>query len=99
MLCAPPCRDVVGCYIGRVGQMVEGRAGGRRADGRRAGELRPVRLVPRLLPPPQGAVPIEKGAPPGGGTATGQESVPPLPPGQGPGWGTAPEAPLARRPG
>jgi len=42
--------------------MVERAAGGRRADGRRAAELRPIRLVPGFLPPAEGSVLIEMGA-------------------------------------
>ena len=69
--------------------MVEGRRGGRRADGRRAGELRPVRLTPGFLPPAEGSVLIEMGATRVICTATVQESVPPFLRGQGRGWVTA----------
>ena len=58
--------------------MVEARRGGRRADGRRPGELRPVRLVPGFLPPAEGSVLIEMGATRVICTATVQESVPPF---------------------
>ncbi len=79
--------------------MVEGRAGGRRADGRRAGELRPVRLVPGFLPPAEGSVLIEMGATRVVCTATVQESVPPFLRGQGRGWVTAEYAMLPRSSG
>src|SRR5205814_10666342 len=99
VLCPPPCRDVVACYIGRVGPMVEARRGGRRADGRRAGELRPVRLTPGFLPPAEGSVLIEMGATRVVCTATVQESVPPFLRGQGRGWVTAEYAMLPRSAG
>src|SRR5207249_10263501 len=95
MLCAPLCRDVVGCYIGRASQMVEGLRGGRRADGRRAGALRPVRLTPGFLPPAEGSVLIELGSTGDGGTAPVQESVPPFLRGQGRGWDPARGARMA----
>ena len=69
--------------------MVEARRGGRRADGRRPGELRPVRLVPGFLPPAEGSVLIEMGATRVICTASVQESVPPFLRGQGRGWVTA----------
>src|SRR5207247_11065974 len=99
MLCAPLCRDVVACYIGRASQMVEGLRGGRRADGRRAGTLRPVRLTPGFLPPAEGSVLIEMGSTRVVCTATVQESVPPFLRGQGRGGGTAGYAMLPRRAG
>src|SRR5881296_4550741 len=76
--------------------MVEARRGGRRADGRRAGELRPVRLTPGFLPPAEGSVLIEMGATRVICTATVQESVPPFLRGQGRGWVTAEYAMLPR---
>src|SRR5437867_5787418 len=79
--------------------MVEGRRGGRRADGRRAGELRPVRLTPGFLPPAEGSVLIEMGATRVVCTATVQESVPPFLRGQGRGWVTAEYAMLPRSAG
>jgi len=69
--------------------MVEGARRGRRADGRRPGELRPVRLVPGFLPPAEGSVLIEMGATRVICTATVQESVPPFLRGSGRGWVTA----------
>jgi ribonuclease PH len=69
--------------------MVEGRRGGRRADGRRPAELRPVRLVPGFLPPAEGSVLIEMGATRVVCTATIQDGVPPFLRGQGRGWVTA----------
>jgi ribonuclease PH len=68
--------------------MVEARRG-TRADGRRPGELRPLRLVPGFLPPAEGSVLIEMGATRLVCTATVQESVPPFLRGQGRGWVTA----------
>src|SRR6266478_3710796 len=79
--------------------MVEGRRGGRRADGRRAGEVRPVRLTPGFLPPAEGSVLIEMGATRVVCTATVQESVPPFLRGQGRGWVTAEYAMLPRSSG
>ena len=79
--------------------MVEGRRGGRRADGRRAGEIRPVRLTPGFLPPAEGSVLIEMGATRVVCTATVQESVPPFLRGQGRGWVTAEYAMLPRSAG
>src|SRR5439155_848481 len=98
MRCAP-CRHVVACYIGRVGPMVEGGHGGRRADGRRAGELRPVKLMPGFLPPAEGSALIEMGSTRVVCTATVQESVPPFLRGQGRGWVTAEYAMLPRSAG
>jgi ribonuclease PH len=69
--------------------MVEGRRGGRRADGRRPGELRPVRLVPGFLPAAEGSVLIETGATRVICTASVQDGVPPFLRGQGRGWVTA----------
>ncbi len=79
--------------------MVEGRHGGRRADGRRAGELRPVKLTPGFLPPAEGSALIEMGATRVVCTATVQESVPPFLRGQGRGWVTAEYAMLPRSAG
>src|SRR2546428_9511570 len=77
--------------------MVEGgRRGARRADGRGARHLRPVRLVPGFLPPAEGSVLIEVGATRVICTATVQESVPPFLRGQGRGWVTAEYAMLPR---
>src|SRR5216683_1916737 len=98
MRCAP-CRHVVTCYIGRAGQMVEGGHGGRRADGRRAGELRPVKITPGFLPPAEGSALIEMGSTRVVCTATVQESVPPFLRGQGRGWVTAEYAMLPRSAG
>jgi ribonuclease PH len=75
--------------------MVEARRGVRR-DGRRAADLRPVRLVPGFLPPAEGSVLIEMGATRVICTATVQESVPPFLRGQGRGWVTAEYAMLPR---
>src|SRR5919198_623569 len=79
--------------------MVEARRGGRRADGRRPGELRAVRLVPGFLPPAEGSVLIEMGATRLVCTATVQESVPPFLRGQGRGWVTAEYGMLPRSSG
>src|SRR2546428_12835816 len=76
-------------YIGSEDEMVEERRAVRRADGRRPGELRPVRLVPGFLPPAEGSVLIEAGATPVICTAAGQGSVPPFLRGHGRGRGTA----------
>src|SRR5439155_469658 len=76
-------------YIGSEDEMVEERRAVRRADGRRPGELRPVRLVPGFLPPAEGSVLIEAGATRVICTATVQENVPPFLRGQGRGWVTA----------
>src|SRR3989440_3100187 len=100
VLCALPCREPIESYIGRERQMVEGgRRGGRRADGRGARHLRPVRLVPGFLPPAEGSVLIEVGATRVICTATVQESVPPFLRGQGRGWVTAEYAMLPRSAG
>src|SRR3989475_1273447 len=97
VLCALPCREPIEGYIGRERQMVEGgRRGGRRADGRGARHLGPVRLVPGFLPPAEGSVLIEVGATRVICTATVQESVPPFLRGQGRGWVTAEYAMLPR---
>src|SRR5881398_1862815 len=79
--------------------MVEAPRGGRRADGRRAGELRPVKLTPGFLPPAEGSALIEMGATRVVCTATVQESVPPFLRGQGRGWVTAEYAMLPRSAG
>jgi len=79
--------------------MVEGRRSGRRADGRRPGELRAVRLVPGFLPPAEGSVLIEMGSTRVICTATIQESVPPFLRGQGRGWVTAEYGMLPRSSG
>src|SRR6058998_577644 len=97
VLCALPCREPIESYIGRERQMVEGgRRGGRRADGRGARHLRPVRLVPGFLPPAEGSLLIEVGATRVICTATVQETVPPFLRGQGRGWVTAEYAMLPR---
>src|SRR6059058_5278222 len=89
----------VGCYIGRVKEMVEQRRAVRRADGRRPAELRPVRLVPGFLPPAEGSVLIETGATRVICTATVQDGVPPFLRGQGRGWVTAEYGMLPRSSG
>jgi ribonuclease PH len=76
--------------------MLEGPRGGRRADGRRAAELRPVKLTPGFLPPAEGSVLIETGATRVACAATVQEGVPPFLRGQGRGWVTAEYAMLPR---
>src|SRR5213593_620633 len=76
-------------YIGSEDEMVEERRAVRRADGRRPGELRPVRLVPGFVPPAEGSVLIEMGATRVRCPATVQESVPPFLKGQGRGGVTA----------
>jgi ribonuclease PH len=79
--------------------MVERRRGSRRADGRRPGQLREVRLTPGFLPPAEGSVLIEMGSTRVICTATVQESVPPFLRGQGRGWVTAEYAMLPRSSG
>jgi ribonuclease PH len=69
---------------------------GRRGDGRRGDELRPVRFAPGFLPPAEGSVLIEMGATRVVCTATVQESVPPFLRGEGRGWVTAEYAMLPR---
>jgi ribonuclease PH len=76
--------------------MVEGRQKKARSDGRRATELRPIRLIPGFLPPAEGSVLIETGATRVICTATVQEGVPPFLRGQGRGWVTAEYAMLPR---
>jgi ribonuclease PH len=72
---------------------------GRRGDGRRADELRPVRFTPGFLPPAEGSVLVEAGETRVVCTATVQESVPPFLRGQGRGWVTAEYAMLPRSSG
>jgi ribonuclease PH len=67
-----------------------------RRDGRRPGDLRPVRLVPGFMPPAEGSVLIEFGDTRVVCTATVQESVPPFLRGAGKGWVTAEYAMLPR---
>jgi ribonuclease PH len=69
---------------------------GRRVDGRRLGDLRPVRIVPNFLPPAEGSALIEMGRTRVICTATVQDSVPPFLRGQGRGWVTAEYAMLPR---
>jgi ribonuclease PH len=76
--------------------MLEARRVGRRRDGRRAADLRPVKLTPGFLPPAEGSVLIEMGATRVVCTATVQEGVPPFLRGQGRGWVTAEYAMLPR---
>jgi ribonuclease PH len=76
--------------------MLERSVRGGRPDGRRPGEMRPVRLAPGFLPPAEGSVLIEMGATRVICTATVQESVPPFLRGQGRGWVTAEYAMLPR---
>lgn len=75
--------------------MVEGAKKGR-PDGRAAGALRPIRLVPGFLPPAEGSCLIEAGSTRVICTATVQENVPPFMRGQGRGWVTAEYAMLPR---
>jgi ribonuclease PH len=75
--------------------MLETRAG-RRGDGRRAKDLRAVKMTPGFLPPAEGSVLIEMGATRVICTATVQEGVPPFLRGQGRGWVTAEYAMLPR---
>ncbi len=79
--------------------MVERTAPGRRGDGRRPTDLRPVRLVPGFLPPAEGSVLIEMGNTRVVCTATIQDSVPPFLRGQGTGWVTAEYGMLPRSSG
>ena len=74
--------------------MVERRRG--RRDGRRPGDLRPVRIVPGFMPPAEGSVLIEFGDTRVICTASVQESVPPVLRGSGRGWVTAEYAMLPR---
>jgi ribonuclease PH len=74
--------------------MVERRS--MRHDGRRPGDLRPVRLVPGFMPPAEGSVLVEFGDTRVVCTATVQESVPPFLRGAGKGWVTAEYAMLPR---
>jgi ribonuclease PH len=74
--------------------MVERRRG--RRDGRRPGDLRPVRIVPGFMPPAEGSVLIEFGDTRVICTASVQESVPPFLRGSGKGWVTAEYAMLPR---
>jgi len=74
--------------------MVEGRTV--RRDGRRPGELRPVRLVPGFMPPAEGSALIEFGDTRVVCTASVQESVPPFLRGSGKGWVTAEYSMLPR---
>src|SRR5581483_8737030 len=69
---------------------------GKRGDGRRPGELRPVRLIPGFLPAAEGSVLIEMGGTRVVCTATVQDSVPPFLRGGGKGWVTAEYAMLPR---
>src|SRR5262245_49033698 len=99
VLCGPPCGWGVECYIGRKCEMVERAAGGRRPDGRRPADLRPLRLTAGLLPAAEGSVLIEMGATRVVCTATVQESVPPFLRGRGTGWVTAEYGMLPRSSG
>src|SRR4029453_13342507 len=94
VLSGPSCTALVGCCIGRVREMVERRRG--RRDGRRPGDLRPVRIVPGFMPPAEGSVLIEFGDTRVICTASVQESVPPFLRGSGKGWVTAEYAMLPR---
>jgi ribonuclease PH len=76
--------------------MVERRAPGWRADGRKSSELRPVRLTPGFMPAAEGSVLVEMGATRVVCTATVEESVPPFLKGQDRGWITAEYAMLPR---
>ena len=69
---------------------------GRRADGRRAVELRTVRLTPGFMPTAEGSVLIEMGATRVACTATVQADVPPFLRGEERGWVTAEYAMLPR---
>ncbi len=62
---------------------------GRRADGRRPGDLRPVRLSTGFLPDAEGSVLVEMGSTRVICTATVQDGVPPFLRGRGTGWVTA----------
>src|SRR5258705_8128994 len=76
--------------------MVErGRQKGR-GDGRKATELRPVRMTVGFMPAAEGSVLVEAGETRVICTATVQESVPPFLRGQGNGWVTAEYAMLPR---
>src|SRR3990172_7103336 len=92
---SPPCGMRASGTIGRRDVVLEGR----RSDGRRRGELRPVRMVPGFVPPAEGSVLIEVGSTRLICTATVQDSVPPFLRGQGRGWVTAEYAMLPRSSG
>ncbi len=68
----------------------------RRPDGRRPGELRPVRMSPGFMPAAEGSVLIEMGSTRVICTATIQEDVPPFLRGKGKGWVTAEYSMLPR---
>ncbi|HXJ34488.1 MAG TPA: ribonuclease PH [Candidatus Eisenbacteria bacterium] len=76
--------------------MVERKRQKGRADGRKATELRPVRMTPGFMPAAEGSVLIETGETRVVCTATVQDSVPPFMRGQGKGWVTAEYAMLPR---
>jgi ribonuclease PH len=81
--------------IGGRCEMLERRAG-RRADGRRPTQLRPVRLEPGWFPDAEGSVLVSFGNTRVACSATVQESVPPFLKGKGQGWVTAEYAMLPR---
>jgi len=64
-------------------------AAGKRLDGRRPDELRPMTFVPRCLKFPAGSVRVEAGGTVVLCAASVQESVPPFLTGSGKGWVTA----------
>ena len=72
------------------------RRGGRRADGRKATALRPIRIEPGFLPDAEGSVLVSFGNTRVACSATVQESVPPFLRGSGTGWVTAEYAMLPR---
>src|SRR4051812_39808099 len=72
------------------------RARGRRFDGRRSSELRPVRITPHYLRHAEGSALIEIGVTRVLCAASVEESVPPFMRGRGRGWVTAEYAMLPR---
>src|SRR5262252_3832018 len=76
--------------------MVERRRHKGRPDGRKATELRPLRMVPAFMPAAEGSVLVEAGQTRVICTATVSDSVPPFLRGQGKGWVTAEYSMLPR---
>ena len=76
--------------------MVEPKRQKGRSDGRKATELRPVRMTVGFMPAAEGSVLVETGDTRVICTATVQESVPPFLRGSGKGWVTAEYAMLPR---
>src|SRR5262252_10210029 len=92
----PSCFSLISCYIGRSPRMVEHVRPKGRPDGRKATELRPLRMVPGFMPAAEGSCLIEAGQTRVICTATVSDSVPPFLRGQGKGWVTAEYSMLPR---